>query len=419
MEAEKRYLVDASGHPFLLHADAAWSLIADLSKEDAERYLEDRRKRGFNAVLVSLLERKYSSHATVDFSNFYRHAPFTTTDDYATPNENYFAHADHVIKLAASKGIAVLLAPSYLGYQGGPDGWYSAMRANARKLRDYGRYLGQRLGANPNIVWTHGGDFDPPPADKQLVRDIALGIRELDAASLHTAHCAPETSASDYWAGETWLQINSIYTYQDIPTKARAAYGVSMPFFLLESRYENEPVPPVAPSQLRAQAYQALLSGAMGQIFGNHPIWHFNGPGVYPSPAPPNWEAWLNSPGAIGMTHLRSLLVKFEWWTLVPDLSNALLTGGLGSGPLERAVAAKASDGSFGLVYAPTTRAVTIDMQQLAGPRVMARWFDPAAGTFTSVAGSPFPNLGSTNIATPGRNASGSSDWVLVLESSS
>ena len=121
----------------------------------------------------------------------------------------------------------------------------------------------------------HGGDFDPA-GNQQLVRDIALGIREFDTHSLHTAHCAPETSALDFWVGETRLQLNNVYTYNDIPGKAEAAYRTAVPFFLLESRYENEGNPLVQVSQLRAQAYQALLSGAMGQAFGNHPIWHFD-----------------------------------------------------------------------------------------------------------------------------------------------
>jgi hypothetical protein len=419
IDAGGRHLVDASGNPFLLHIDTGWSLIADLSKGDAEIYLENRRQKGFNAVIVNLLERQYSSNAVPNFRNAEGSPPFVPTDDYSMPNEAYFAHADHVIKLAASKGIVVLLAPSYLGFNGGPDGWYATMQANAPKLLDYGRYLGQRLGGNPNIIWMHGGDFNPV-GDKQLVRDIALGIKEFDTQSLHTAHCAPETSALDFWAGESWLQLNNVYTYNDIPGKAQAAYASAMPFFLLESRYENEGNPVVQTSRLRVQAYQALLSGAMGQAFGNHPIWHFDGPGVslYADPVPANWEAWLDSPGALSMAHARALFVQRDWQLLVPDFAHTLLTGDLGGVEFDRAVAARASDGSFALAYAPNTRTLTIDMTGLAGPAVSARWFDPSAGTFTPVAGSPFPNTDdSRNFPTPGNNAAGASDWVLVLES--
>ncbi len=49
-----RYLEDANGKPFLLHGDTAWSVIVQLTKEEAEEYLEDRRQKGFNAILVNL-----------------------------------------------------------------------------------------------------------------------------------------------------------------------------------------------------------------------------------------------------------------------------------------------------------------------------------------------------------------------------
>src|SRR6185436_7065290 len=116
VDSSNRFLVDAAGKPFLLHGDSAWSLIGDLSNADAEQYLEDRRQKGFNTVLVSLLEHKFSTHAPNNATN---DPPFTTPGDYGTPNEAYFAHADQIIQMAASKGMLVLLTPSYLGFRGG------------------------------------------------------------------------------------------------------------------------------------------------------------------------------------------------------------------------------------------------------------------------------------------------------------
>ena len=62
-----RYLEDAAGRPFLIHGDTAWSLIAQLTLEDAGRYLQDRRARGFNTILVNLLEHMFSSKAPATF----------------------------------------------------------------------------------------------------------------------------------------------------------------------------------------------------------------------------------------------------------------------------------------------------------------------------------------------------------------
>jgi len=54
-------------------------------------------------------------------------------------------------------------------------------------------------------------------------------------------------------------------------------------------------------------------------------------------------------------------------------------------------------------------------MSQLSGPAT-ASWYDPVVGTFTSITGSPFANTGSSDFTTPGANAGGDEDWVLILE---
>ena len=437
VEPGKRYLVDAAGTPFLMHGDTAWSLIADLTREEVDLYLDDRRARGFNTLLVNLIEQRFSTNPP---ANAYGERPFlaqgsdaaaalaqwlplgsgtsiaTAFADFASPNEAYFAHADWVLRRAAEEGFLVLLTPSYAGWDGGSQGWYQAMIANGRdRLRAYGAYLGRRYRSFANIMWVHGGDYHPP--DKSLARAIVEGIRAFDTRALHTAHGTPHTPVSDYWQGEPWLQVSNVYTYGPVHAAARKQHArpEGIPFFLIESAYENEHGS--TEQGLRAQAYQAILSGAAGQIFGNNPIWHFNGPGLYP--APMTWRQALDSPGARSMTHLRALMAALPWWLLEPETEQAFLVGGLGPEDT-RAVAARASDRSFALVYLPESREITIDLEMLAGPKVVARWYDPAGGRFLAVSGSPFPASGRRPLKPEhDRNRSGFGDWVLVLESKS
>jgi hypothetical protein len=427
-EASVRHLIDASGRPFLVRAGSAWSLLAQLSLADAERYLEDRRRKGFNAVIANLIEHKFADKAP---RNHYGNGPFVSPGDFGSPNEAYFAHVEHVVQIAAAKGIVMILAPSYLGFRGSDQGWYQAMLQNGpAKMRAYGRYLGQRFGKYSNILWMHGGDWNPPPIGKGLVREIALGIREFDARALHTAHCQAETSALEYWSGESWLQVNNIYTYVDVYAKARSAFSVSMPFLLIESGYENEAFfSKGTEQQVRVQAYHALLSGATGHAFGNNPMWYFSGPsGSFPPPSPPaprRWSGWLDSPGARSMSHLSQLIAARPWWKLVPDFSNSFLTDGwLGSGaPFDRAVAAKAEDRSFAIIYVPSARSIAVRLAELAGPRIKASWIDPSNGETVAVAITDSRSAvtsGSQRFSTPGRNASATgsySDWILLLES--
>lgn len=405
-----RYLVDNTGAPFLMIGDSPWSLIAQLNRSEVDQYLDDRRARGFNTLIVNLLEHKFSDNPP---KNAFGDGPFTTPGDYSTPKEAYFAQADWVIQRAGEKGFAVMLTPSYLGFNGGDEGWYQDMAANGTgRMREYGRFLGNRYKSFENIIWLNGGDYNPPNA--ALVEQVAEGIREFDTNGLQTAHTAPENAATDIWGGEPWLALNNVYTYGAVyaPSLTQYARPGMMPFFLIESAYEDDFLA-ANEQRVRTQAYHALLSGAMGEFFGNSPIWHFNSPGMTPSTP---WQAALDTRGARSITHLRNLFTPQKWWMLVPDSTNTLLTSGLGS-DMDRAVAARASDGSFAIAYMPSSRTISIDLGRLAGPRVTARWYDPTLGIFTTVAGSPFNAAGVQGFVPTGNNSTGFSDWVLVLES--
>jgi hypothetical protein len=61
--ANGRFLTDQHGEPFLVVGDTAWSLIVQLGEDDIDRYLEDRQKRGFNSIIVNLIEHKFAPEA--------------------------------------------------------------------------------------------------------------------------------------------------------------------------------------------------------------------------------------------------------------------------------------------------------------------------------------------------------------------
>jgi hypothetical protein len=406
-----RYLVDAKGRPFFLNGDAAWSLIVQLTNEETERYLEDRRRKGFNTILVNLLEHWYASDAP---RNAYGDAPFKQSETFVSPNERYFAHVDSVIRMARDKGILVLLAPSYLGWDGGDDGWWSDMKAAGdEKLRAYGRYLGQRYRKFSNIIWVNGGDYSPPQRDGHLVSAIAEGIREEDA-KLQTFHGAPYASSIDYWGkGQPWLAVNSVYTgYWDVVAVTRSAYRQStMPAYLIEAKYENEGVSgdgsrPATPHVLRVQAYQSILSGAFGSVMGNNPIWLFD----------KGWQGALDSPGTRSIAQLGKFFRSLRWWLLRPDARGVLLTDGIRS-DADQAVAARSANGDLAVVYSPSARTMAIDLTKLRGPLVRAQWFDPVSGKLRAVSGSPLRTSERHDFTTPAKNAGGDGDFVLLLTS--
>ena len=395
---DHRHLVDQSGKPFLVQGDAPWSLISGLTSEEAEQYLETRRRQGFNSIIVNLIEHKFRGPV-----NRYGDGPFTTPGDFSTPNEKYFQHADWVIRKAGEKGIQVFLAPIYLGYIGTDEGWIEEALANGpQKCREWGRYVGKRYRGFDNLVWLIGGDRNPDKG-REDVDAVALGIKEFDNRHLLTAHCHPENSALDQFKNDGWLDLNDTYTYGIVHRMLLADYNrvPPMPFTLTESTYEGEHN--ASAVQIRRQAYWALLCGATGQFMGNRPIWLFD----------PGWQAALESTGAQDMTRLNRLFLSRPWYDLVPDEKHEVVVDGLGEfRGLDYLAAARTTDGETVIAYLPTARTFTVDMTKIAGQMAKAWWFNPRTGK-THPAGE-FPSSGKKQFTPPAEG-----DWVLVLDDAS
>lgn len=86
--ADGRGFVDQDGRATYLKAEAAWSAFVQLTELDWAQYLDDRRAKGFNCVLVNLIEHHFGDDvpAMVDGGL----APFSAADDLRTPVDAYF-----------------------------------------------------------------------------------------------------------------------------------------------------------------------------------------------------------------------------------------------------------------------------------------------------------------------------------------
>lgn len=392
VDSATRRLLDAAGQPFFIHGDAAWSLMVRLNLTEAGSYLQDRRGRGFNAVLVNLIEHHFGGPP-----NRNGDPPFAVPGDFSTPNEAYFTHVEQVIDQANRRGILVLLAPMYLGYQGGDEGWYQeVLRNGTTKCRQYGRYLGQRYARFPNIVWVNGGDT-PPMAATAEVDALVAGIKELDSVHLHTAHSTRGRSALDDY-DRPWLDLNSTYSNcSEALSLARVDAGRGRTFFHIEGIYENEGADATC---LLGQAYYSAFTGARGHVFGNRPMWLFDS----------GWPGALASTGAGYMSHFAALLASRDGYGLVPDLQQRIVVDGFGDPNGEDYVAAaRTASGASVLIYMPRGRRITVDTASL--PRTgMAWWFDPQSGASQPV-GSFTGSGGLVDFA-----PSSSAPWVLVLD---
>jgi hypothetical protein len=412
-----RYLIDEKGAPFLMTGDSPQALIGNLTESDAELYFASRRTEGFNTVWINLLCNNYTGCRN-DGATWDGVQPFTTPGDFSTPNEAYFAHVDRILRLAGEYGLVVVLDPAETG------GWLSTMIANGvDKLRAYGRYLGERYKDFPNIIWMHGNDYqDWGPTNDPYVMAVALGIGDVDTHHLQTVELNYTTSGSlDDEAWAPVIQLNASYTYSPTYDQVLKDYNRSnfLPTFLVEASYESEQTggPFGTPQQLRRQEYWSLLSGATGQLFGNHYTWQFlcpqrDGSGNCIG----GWKDQLDTPGQTQFGYVKALFWPRRWSDLVPDQNHSVVTAGLGTyGTNDYVTAASSPDGTLAIAYVPSSRTLTVDLSKFSGS-VTARWYDPTTGTFTSASDSPLPNVDSQQFTTPGANAAGDDDWVLVLE---
>ena len=157
---------------------------------------------------------------------------------------------------------------------------------------------------------------------------------------------------------------------------------------------------------IRSQSWQAMLGGSWGYFWGNNPLWLFAS----------GWQSALSSVGSHGAQVVNGFFAARRWDLLVPDWSFTFLTNGGSYSNATYASAAVASDGSWGAIYVPKSEALTVNLGAFSRA-VTISWIDPTNGAKAVVGGSPFAANGShTFSATPGNNALGNPDWVLLFE---
>ena len=412
VSANHRYLVDASGRPFPLLGDSPQALIGDLDVTDAEAYIADREAAGFDALWVNLLCTTYTGCPS-DGSTRGGIAPFLTKGDLSTPNPEYFAHADALIRLAQKAGMVVLLDPIETG------GWLDVLRKNGvAKARAYGAFLGRHYRNFPNIIWFNGNDFQSwkNADDDALVLAVARGIRSADSTQIQTVELNYDTSSSlDDVRWRPLIQLDAAYTYGPTYAEVLQEYNrrQPLPVLMVEASYEFEQnsssFSKGDPAVLRRQEYWSALSGAAGQLYGNHYTWQFAS----------DWQKHLDTTGSREFSYLARLLRSLPWYRLVPDQRHRILTNGYGSykgdgnvGSSSYVTTAGTQDGRYAVSYLPTGGTITVAMSRLShGGR--ARWYDPTTGTYRVASGHGAARA--MSFTAPAHNGSGDPDWVLVI----
>jgi hypothetical protein len=408
----KRFLVDGDGVPFLVRGDAAWTLSSQLDVAGQNNYMDTRSAQGLNAFSLMLIS-VYQNNAPNDAAGL---APFTTPNDFATFNPAYFQKIVDLLNRASQRGMVAFVAPAWAGYDGS-QGFYNAMIQNGTtKLRNYGVAIGNMFKDVDNIVWMIGGDKPAPVGSTAVFDALTEGIRSVDTRHLVTSHW--NFAPGDVPNGN-WTDIVSAYDWNGGVqyTQIRGEYDENEgPVVLLEALYELNTAFGYTPKIMRLQTLHALLFGAKGAFFGHEGVWHLGSTNHEALGDQSEGKPYdLNSVGIQHQQRIHAMFVTRAWQDLVPDLSSQLVTSGRGSyGSLNYVSAAKTPNGRLAMICVPNAGTIGVNLARLTLP-VTAKWLDPTDGSSRD-AGS-YSTAETRNFTSPGNNASGDNDWVLVFDS--
>ncbi|MBV8455900.1 MAG: DUF4038 domain-containing protein [Acetobacteraceae bacterium] len=439
-----RHLVDKTGAPFMVVGDSPQAIINIplTGTASVDSYFSDRRAHGFNSAWINLICDSYTACPT-NGATYDGIVPFTgmlkgctggapVCYDLTTENPAYFARVGAIINKAASYGILVFLDPISTDGCTKTNWMQTLINNGTERAVSYGAYLGNRYKRLPNIVWMSGNDFEcyKTASNDNLAADVVSGIEAAGDKHLQTSELSNNysTAKDDTGALGSLVTLNAAYTYYPSYDEVLHGYNqATLPIFMEESNYEVSnnccepgegiaPTKPVSQEVLRKQEYWTMLSGATGQLYGSRNAWRFT----------PGWTAQLDTPGVAYLGYMKRLFLSLPWYALVPDQDHVVMTSGYGS--YARSGTSNVTDNSYAttaraatstetvvVAYIPAVRKVTIDMAQL-GSHIMAQWYDPTAGTYRMIAGSPFVDVGSRSFTPPGNNSAGDTDWVLWLQ---
>lgn len=429
VSANKRFLQTSDGKPFFWLGDTGWLLFKNLDRAEAERYLDDRRRKGFNVIQVMVLH-------TAGDRNAYGDPALVASDPgkpAVTPGSNpdqpeeydFWDHVDFVVDAAAARGIHIGMVAA----------WGSIVRngtLNEKNVREYTRFLAERYLAKPNIIWITGGDTYGD-RNTEVWRAMGETFRKLDPGRLITFHPFGRTQSSTSFHNEPWLDFNMFQSGhrrygQDTSPNAKEednwryvredyAKVPAKPTIDGEPSYEAIPQglhdwkePLWTDKDARRYAYWSVFAGSFGHTYGHAAVMSMRktSAGRGPQGNQKPWVEGIQDPGAAQMQWLRNLVLSRPFFERVPDQT---MIAGENGARYDYLIATRGN--SYAFVYTYTGRPFEVQMSRVSGAKVRAWWFDPRDGSAKEVG--TLSNKGTHRFTPPGNPAPGN-DWVLVLD---
>ena len=350
---EGRYLKHENGAPFFWLGETGWLLPERLNRDEAEYYLEQCKRRGYNVIQVQTLNN-------VPSMNIY--GQYSMIDGYNFKNINqkgvygYWDHMDYIIRTAAKKG-------QYIGMVciwGSP---VNRGEMTVEQAKAYGKFLAERYKDEPNIIWFIG-EICVDWLDFNMFQS---GHRRYGQRFGDGDYPIEENTEEDNWRFvERSLAMKPMKPVIDgEPIYEEIPHGLHDENELLWKDYD-----------VRRYAYWSVFAGSFGHTYGHNSIMQFIKPGVggaYGAKKP--WYDALNDPGYNQMKYLKNLMLTFPFFERIPDQS---IIAGQNRERYDRAIATRGND--YLMVYNYTGRPMEVDFSKISGAKKNAWWYTTKDG---------------------------------------
>jgi hypothetical protein len=425
VSSNRHFFQFENGKPFFWLFDTGWLLFMKLNREEALRYLDDRKAKGFTGVQCMVLH-------SVPAVNWYGDSAFVNNDPSkikTTPGSDtgiagqydYWDHIEFVVHAAAQRGLYVALVPVWGSVV--KQGFFTEETATR-----YAQFLAEKFTKYPNIFWIVGGDIQGD-VKNDIWETIGTTIKKYDPDHLITYHPYGRTQSSTWFHDSPWLDFNMFqsghrsYDQDD----SRKKYGgdnwryvredyvktPAKPVLDGEPSYENIPQglhdtaqPYWNASDVRRYAYWSVFAGACGHTYGDNAVMQFYKPGELPAYGAKNyWFEALNDSGSIQMRYVKNLVLSRPYFERINDQS--ALAGKAGT-KYEYIIVMRGTD--YLMAYTCTGRPMSLKMGIISGATVKAWWYNPRSGEATEI--ELLKNTGVKEFIPPQKPA----DWVLVLD---
>lgn len=436
VSANGRFFQTADGKPFFWLGDTGWLLFVKCNREEAIRYLDIRKKQGFNVVQVMVLhdmnntKNVFGDYALIneDVSRL----NVTPGNDHRNAEAyDYWDHVDFIVDEAAKRGIYMALVPV----------WGSNVKegkVSVQQAEVYAKFLANRYKRKSNIIWLNGGDVRGTEG-MEVWKTIGTTLKKYDTKHLVTYHPRGRTSSSDWFHNETWLDFNMFQSghknyAQDTVSSEFRHYGEDnwkyidadyklqpvKPTFDGEPSYENIPhglhdslQPRWKAADIRRYAYWSVFAGGAGFTYGENAVMQFNKMGDWTANygVTANWTESIYAEGATHMNFLKKLMLSKAYFDRTPAQELIIDNGER----YDRVAGTKGKD--YAMFYVYSGKEFKVDMDKLGFDLSSFYWFNPQSGEMKIFYPENYPDgkKGIRSFDPPGERRNGN-DWVLVIQ---